>query len=105
MANSAEIYGWHTLPFCGASSAAVVEGGFGDALSGDRKVATPYKLNWMKDEEMVTLCKRTLSEDDIVRGVGGAGVGTRCGEAPPLTPLPPPFPPPSPFPGPPVHRH
>ena len=67
VANSAETYPWYALPFCRPEGATDEQTAFGDSFSGDRKVATPYVLQWKKDVDSTPLCKKSLSEDDIVR--------------------------------------
>lgn len=69
VANSAETYPWYALPFCQPPQVGTAAADFGDSLSGDRKVNTLYQLKFKQDEEMVQLCTKKLSEDDIVRGL------------------------------------
>ncbi len=100
--NPSETYGYFTLPFCGKDGSSVDQD-LGESLTGDRKVETPYEINFRKDVEFKEVCVKVRV---FFRGPGaGAGCsrarqGRTSLDAPPmLTPprtAPPLCPPPPP---------
>ena len=60
--NPSETYGYFSLPFCGKDGSSVDQD-LGESLTGDRKVETPYELNFRKDVEFKEVCVK-------VRGSG-----------------------------------
>ena len=53
--NPSETYGYFTLPFCGKDGSSVDQD-LGESLTGDRKVETPYEINFRKDVEFKEVC-------------------------------------------------
>ena len=78
--NPSETYGYFTLPFCGKDGSSVDQD-LGESLTGDRKVETPYEINFRKDVEFKEVCVK-VRVCVFFRGPGAWG-GLQQGKARP----------------------
>jgi hypothetical protein len=71
--NPSETYQYYSLPYCKEGRGGVSRRqrhGLGELLVGDRKVVSPYELNFLDSFTWRSLCKVELTEEDV-RVVGG----------------------------------
>ncbi|XP_074564264.1 transmembrane 9 superfamily member 2-like [Curcuma longa] len=65
--NPSETYRYYDLPFCLPEHVTEKKEALGEVLNGDRLVAAPYELNFLKDKHFVSLCKKTLSRKQVAK--------------------------------------
>ncbi|KAJ0964419.1 hypothetical protein J5N97_029541 [Dioscorea zingiberensis] len=65
--NPSETYRYYDLPFCAPENAADKKEALGEILNGDRLVDAPYELNFREDKQSKTICKKTLSKEDVAK--------------------------------------
>lgn len=63
--NPSETYKYFDLPFCSPEQVTEKKEDFGEVLNGDRMVTAKYQLNFQEDKEGESLCKKTLSKEDV----------------------------------------
>jgi len=71
--NPSETYQYYSLPYCKEGTGGVSKRqrhGLGELLVGDRKVVSPYEINFLDSFTWRSLCKVELTEEDV-RVVGG----------------------------------
>jgi len=64
-ANPTETYMYYSLPFCAPDQLEHQKHELGEILAGDRKVKTPYKINFREDVEDRELCVKTLTNQEL----------------------------------------
>lgn len=85
--NPSETYQYYSLPYCKEGRGGVSRRqrhGLGELLVGDRKVVSPYELNFLDSFTWRSLCKVELTEEDVrvVGGRDGMEGGREGGEQP-----------------------
>ncbi|KAJ0968017.1 hypothetical protein J5N97_024934 [Dioscorea zingiberensis] len=60
-----ETYRFYDLPFCVPEHVADKKEALGEILNGDRLVDAPYELNFREDKQSKSVCKKTLSKEDV----------------------------------------
>ncbi|KAG4941928.1 hypothetical protein JHK87_045799 [Glycine soja] len=65
--NPSETYRYFDLPFCEPGDLKEKKEALGEVLNGDRLVSAPYKLEFQRDKELVSVCDRKLSKQDVAR--------------------------------------
>lgn len=65
--NPSETYRYYDLPFCTPEHVTEKKEALGEVLNGDRLVEGPYQLNFREDIHSKSLCKRTLSKEDVTK--------------------------------------
>ena len=71
--NPSETYQYYSLPYCKEGTGGVSKRqrhGLGELLVGDRKVVSPYEINFLDSFTWRSLCKVELTEEEV-RVVGG----------------------------------
>ena len=66
--NPSETYQYYSLPFCKEGRGGVSRRqrhGLGELLVGDRKVVSPYEINYLDSFTWRSLCKVELTEEDV----------------------------------------
>mmetsp|Transcript_5318 Transcript_5318/g.8225 ORF Transcript_5318/g.8225 Transcript_5318/m.8225 type:complete len:589 (+) Transcript_5318:70-1836(+) len=66
-ANPSETYAYYSLPFCKPSDPEPKSEDLGELLEGDRMVKTGYKLNFLDEFKLMTLCDDSLDAKDVLR--------------------------------------
>jgi hypothetical protein len=64
-ANPTETYMYYSLPFCAPDEMEHQKHELGEILSGDRKVKTPYKINFRQPVQWAELCTKSLKDQEI----------------------------------------
>ncbi|KAG4991876.1 hypothetical protein JHK87_025333 [Glycine soja] len=65
--NPSETYRYFDLPFCEPGDLKEKKEALGEVLNGDRLVSAPYKLEFQRDKESISVCNRKLSKQDVAR--------------------------------------
>lgn len=65
--NPSETYRFYDLPFCAPEHVHEKKEALGEVLNGDRLVDAPYELNFRDDKQSKTVCKKTLSKEDVAK--------------------------------------
>ncbi|KAM0945688.1 putative nonaspanin (TM9SF) [Dioscorea sansibarensis] len=65
--NPSETYRYYDLPFCAPDNVADKKEALGEILNGDRLVDAPYELNFRQDKQSKSICKKTLSKEDVAK--------------------------------------
>ncbi|KAH7692886.1 Nonaspanin (TM9SF) protein [Dioscorea alata] len=65
--NPSETYRYYDLPFCAPDNVADKKEALGEILNGDRLVDAPYELNFREDKQSKSICKKTLSKEDVAK--------------------------------------
>ncbi|ONK65684.1 uncharacterized protein A4U43_C07F39630 [Asparagus officinalis] len=65
--NPSETYRFYDLPFCTPEHVHEKKEALGEVLNGDRLVDAPYELNFREDKQSKTVCKKTLSKQDVAK--------------------------------------
>ncbi|KAH7427629.1 hypothetical protein KP509_10G052300 [Ceratopteris richardii] len=63
--NPSETYKYFDLPFCTPDQVKEKREALGEVLNGDRMVLAMYQLNFREDKDLESLCKKTLSRQDV----------------------------------------
>lgn len=63
--NPSETYRYFDLPFCPPAQVTEKREALGEVLNGDRLVHAKYELNFREDKELESLCKKTLSREEV----------------------------------------
>jgi hypothetical protein len=64
-ANPTETYMYYSLPFCAPDELEHQKHELGEILSGDRKVKTPYKINFLVPVQWKELCTKHLTDKEL----------------------------------------
>ncbi|KAL5064207.1 hypothetical protein RYX36_025944 [Vicia faba] len=62
--NPSETYRYFDLPFCLPDHLKEKKEALGEVLNGDRLVSSPYKLEFQREKDFVSVCKKTLTKED-----------------------------------------
>jgi len=65
--NPSETYRYYDLPFCAPDHPKDKKEALGEVLNGDRLVDAPYELDFKEDKNSKTLCKKTLSKEEVAK--------------------------------------
>lgn len=65
--NPSETYRFYDLPFCVPDHVTEKKEALGEVLNGDRLVDAPYELNFREDKQSMSVCKKTLSKEDVAK--------------------------------------
>ncbi|KAL2344199.1 hypothetical protein Fmac_005484 [Flemingia macrophylla] len=65
--NPSETYRYYDLPFCHTGHLKEKKEALGEVLNGDRLVSAPYTLEFQREKEAVSACKKTLSKEEVAR--------------------------------------
>ncbi|KAJ6845889.1 transmembrane 9 superfamily member 2-like [Iris pallida] len=65
--NPSETYRFYDLPFCVPEHVNEKKEALGEVLNGDRLVDAPYELNFREDKQSTSVCKKTLSKEDVAK--------------------------------------
>lgn len=65
--NPSETYRYFDLPFCSDGGVKEKSEALGEVLNGDRLVDAPYKLDFLTDVESTSICKKTLTKEEVVQ--------------------------------------
>ncbi|EEF38524.1 transporter, putative [Ricinus communis] len=65
--NPSETYPYYNFPFCCPDNVILKKETLGEVLNGDRLSSTLYEANFREDKTGVTLCKKKLKRDEVLR--------------------------------------
>ncbi|KAJ6834665.1 transmembrane 9 superfamily member 2-like [Iris pallida] len=65
--NPSETYRFYDLPFCTPEHVTDKKEALGEVLNGDRLVDAPYELSFREDKQSKSVCKKTLSKEDVAK--------------------------------------
>ncbi|MQM14838.1 hypothetical protein Taro_047773 [Colocasia esculenta] len=65
--NPSETYRYYDLPFCTPDHVTEKKEALGEVLNGDRLVDAPYELNFREDKQSKTICRKTLSKEEVAK--------------------------------------
>lgn len=63
--NPSETYRYFDLPFCLPDHLKEKKEALGEVLNGDRLVSAPYQLEFQRDKDSLSVCKKTLTKEDV----------------------------------------